>query len=294
MSAGRTTNLAIAQPRALNSGRHRECCCALWHYCNTSRTLRATHRLYDCTWRAVKVRIRSDIGGDSNTEAGEFLTLKTTPNNCQRGSEGQQSVSPELMVPQFGDRSRGAISAHEGVSRSARNGQDLLPGQRWFAVQCQANREHHAAIQLRNQAFQVFLPLREKTWRHARRIEVRRVPFFPGYLFVALDLDRDPWRSVNGTYGVQRLVMAGGEARPMPLPRGVIEAWSSETDERGCLRHEELLRVGQPVRILAGPFGDRLGELIELDDAGRVRVLIELLGGQIPVALRRGEVMAAR
>jgi transcription antitermination factor NusG len=48
----------------------------------------------------------------------------------------------------------------------------------------------------------VFLPLREKTWRHAHRIEVRRVPFFPGYLFVALDLDHDQWRSVNGTIGV--------------------------------------------------------------------------------------------
>ncbi len=174
------------------------------------------------------------------------------------------------------------------------NSRDPLPGERWFAVQCKGNREHGAAIQLRNQRFRTFLPLREKTWRHAHRIEVRRVPFFPGYLFVALDLDRDQWRSVNGTIGVQRLVMAGGDERPVPLPRGVVERWRSETDDRGCLRHEELLRVGQAVRIQSGPFGDRLGELVALDDAGRVRVLIELLGGRIPVIMPRGEVMAAR
>jgi transcriptional antiterminator RfaH len=53
-----------------------------------------------------------------------------------------------------------------------------------------------------------------------------------------------------------------------------------------------VLRIGQGVCILAGPFGDRIGELIGLDDAGRVRVLIELLGGRIPVVLSRGEVMA--
>ena len=169
-----------------------------------------------------------------------------------------------------------------------------MPGERWFAVQCKGNREHGAAIQLRNQRFQVFLPLREKTWRHARRIEVRRVPSFLGYLFVALDLDRDQWRSVNGTIGVQRLVTAGGDARPVPLPRGLVEGWRSETDDQGCLRHEELLRVGQAVRIQSGPLGDQLGELVELDDSGRVRVLIEILGGRVPVVMSRAKVMAAR
>jgi transcription antitermination factor NusG len=167
-----------------------------------------------------------------------------------------------------------------------------LPGERWFAVHCQPHREPGAAMQLRNQGFQVFLPLRPKTWRHARRIEIRQVPLFPGYLFIVLDLDRDAWRSVNGTFGVDRLVMAGGGIRPMPLPLGIIESLRCEADDRGCLRYEQLLRVGQAVRILAGPFGDRVGELIELDDAGRVRVLIELLGGRIPVAMSRGEVMA--
>jgi transcription antitermination factor NusG len=169
-----------------------------------------------------------------------------------------------------------------------------LPGERWFAVQCKNNREHGAAVQLRNQRFQVFLPLREKSWRHAHRIEVRRVPFFLGYLFVALDLDRDQWRSVNGTIGVQRLVTAGENARPVPLPRGVIEMWRSETDDQGCLRRVEPLRVGQAVRIQSGPFGDQLGELVDLDDAGRVRVLIKLLGGRVPVIMPHGKVMAAR
>jgi transcription antitermination factor NusG len=173
-------------------------------------------------------------------------------------------------------------------------GTAAAPGERWYAVQCQPHREPAAASQLRNQGFQVFLPLRPKTWRHARRMEIRHVAFFPGYLFVALDLARDRWRSINATFGVKRLVTTGGEARPAALPQGIVEAMCCQADERGCLRHEELLRIGRTVRILAGPFGDRMGELIELDDAGRVRVLIELLGGRYPVALSRGEVVAAR
>ena len=201
--------------------------------------------------------------------------------------------SPAGLQPTNGAGRQGlanALACDPGPRAASR---DLPPDKRWFAVQCKRNREHGAAIQLHNQGFGIFLPLREKTWRHAHRIEVRRVPFFFGYLFVALDLDRDQWRSVNGTIGVQRLVTAGKDARPVPLPRGVVETWRSETDDQGCLRRVEPLRVGQAVRIQSGPLGDRLGEIVGLDDAGRVRVLIELLGGRIPVIMPRGKVMAA-
>ena len=207
-------------------------------------------------------------------------------------------------APDRKERGTARLPSRQGLANSLANSlacdpkpsaasRDLSPDERWFAVQCKRNREHGAAIQLHNQGFMVFLPLREKTWRHAHRIEVRRVPFFPGYLFVALDLDHDQWRSVNGTIGVRRLVTAGGDARPAPLPRGVVETWRSETDDQGCLRRVEPLRVGQAVRIQSGPLGDRLGEIVDLDDAGRVRVLIEILGGRVPVIMPRGKVMAA-
>jgi transcription antitermination factor NusG len=171
---------------------------------------------------------------------------------------------------------------------------ELLPGERWFAVQCVTHREAFAATQLRAQDFDVFLPLRPKTWRHAHRLEIRHVPFFPGYLFLVLDLDIDRWRSVNGTLGVKGLVMMGGGSRPLPLPPGSVEALLCEADDGGCLRPGGPLRIGQQVRILAGPFGDLMGELIGLDEAGRVRVLIELLGGRVRASMSRGEVVATR
>jgi transcription antitermination factor NusG len=210
---------------------------------------------------------------------------QTAPGTHRRGTGG---------TPRPADSRHSGTGAVSSMAPETANPGPSEGGPRWFAVQCQAHREHFAAFQLRQQGFAVFLPLRPKTWRHARRIETRHVPFFPGYLFMLLDLDRDRWRSVNGTFGVRRLVTAGGEARPVALPAGLVETLRGEADDRGCLRRAGLLRAGQAVRILAGPFGDRMGELIGLDEAGRVRVLIELLGGQIPAILSRGEVMAAR
>jgi transcriptional antiterminator RfaH len=42
---------------------------------------------------------------------------------------------------------------------------------------------------------------------------------------------------------------------------------------------------GQGVRVTAGPFADFVGELEHLDDNGRVRVLLEIMGGRMRVDL---------
>ncbi len=214
------------------------------------------------------------------------MRLRTAPEAEVSGTLGAARCRPNRGAP---SRSR---MRPTGVSASLRR--ELLPGERWFAVQCQTHREAFAATQLRAQDFDVFLPLRPKTWRHAHRLEIRLVPFFPGYLFLVLNLDIHRWRSVNGTMGVKGLVMTGGGSRPLPLPPGIVEALLCEADDEGCLRPGGPLRIGQEVRILAGPFGDLIGELIGLDEAGRVRVLIELLGGRIPAVMSRGEVVATR
>jgi len=161
---------------------------------------------------------------------------------------------------------------------------------RWYAVQCLSNREFFAATQLRNQGFEIFLPVRLKTRRHARRFDVVRRPFFPGYLFVSLDLKRDRWRSVNGTLGVARLVASGD--RPMPAPIGAVETIQSACDAQGSIREEPELAPGDPVRVASGPFVDLVGRLERLEAAGRVLVLLDLMGRRTSVALPRDHILA--
>ena len=101
------------------------------------------------------------------------------------------------------------------------NSVELAPGERWFVVQTLSKREAKAQFQLGQQGFRVFLPVVMRTVRHARKMRNAKVAAFPGYLFVALDLDRDRWRSVNGTFGVSRLVMS--ESAPLAVPFGIVE-----------------------------------------------------------------------
>ena len=152
-------------------------------------------------------------------------------------------------------------------------------------------REIRAQSQLENQGFSTYLPKRLKTVRHARKLRTTTAPFFPRYLFVSLDLRQHQWRSVNGTFGVSSLVMAG--ERPQPVPPGVVEAMVAATEQNGLLSFEQKLAVGASVRLLAGPFAEQLGTLERLDDSGRVRVLLEIMGGTIPVQVTRDIVAIA-
>jgi transcriptional antiterminator RfaH len=157
-------------------------------------------------------------------------------------------------------------------------------GWRWRLARTHARREAFAAEQLQRQGFRVFLPRQLKTVRHARRLTVTLAAYFPSYLFVELDLAVDRWRSVNGTRGVAHLVCNG--ERPAAAPRGVVEALMAAADERSVLAGPPL-KAGQTVRITAGAFADQLAVIERLDDASRVRVLLEIMGAPAPVSLRQ-------
>lgn len=167
----------------------------------------------------------------------------------------------------------------------------LREGERWYAVHTLPYGEKRAEAQLENQQFRAFLPKRQKTIRHARTLLTVLAPFFPRYLFVALDLQRQRWRSVNGTIGVSSLVM-GGEW-PIAVPHGIVESMLAAADEHGLLHLWSNLKIGSRVRLAAGPFVEQLGILDRMDDSGRVRVLLDILGRQVPVCLNRAHVLPA-
>lgn len=153
----------------------------------------------------------------------------------------------------------------------------------WYVVATLPNREKLAAEQLKRQNFTTYFPRRMKTLRHARKSFDRIVSYFPGYIFISLDLNTDRWRSVNGTIGVRSLLM-GGEY-PLSVPRGVVENFLDVTDDAGFLKPLESLRPGDDVRVLNGPMADMIGKIDRLDGKHRARVLLDMLHGRVPLVV---------
>ena len=166
----------------------------------------------------------------------------------------------------------------------------LERGERWFVARVHPNRENSAQFNLDRLGFRSFAPRVRRTVRHARKTRNVLSPLFPGYIFLILDLSRDRWRAVNSTFGVASLIM--GAEQPMPVPCGVVEALVI-TENSELVRTDNDLEIGQKVRILSGPFADALCRLVHLDDRGRVRVLLELMGTEVTAQLDRARAAPA-
>lgn len=168
---------------------------------------------------------------------------------------------------------------------------EVTGGERWFLVNAQTGREPLAAQHLSRQGFRPFLPTTWRTIRHARQIRNERTAFFPGYLFVALDLEHDRWRSIDGTIGVVRLIKADG--RPSSAPRGLVETLIEATGEDGVLDLVGgVLREGESVRIIRGPFADQLAVVQQMTGPDRVRVLLTMMNQSVPVDVVRADLAA--
>ncbi len=156
-------------------------------------------------------------------------------------------------------------------------------GERWYVVQYLAHRENTAALNLKAQGFRLFFPQMMKTVRHARKLVEKRVALFPGYMFVGLDPMRSRWRSINGTFGVARLITV--EHRPTPVPRGFVEDVIDCLDENNNFHLNRGLQPGQRVRVTNGPFASIIGHIASFDDKGRARVLLEIMSGEVVTSL---------
>jgi transcription antitermination factor NusG len=115
-------------------------------------------------------------------------------------------------------------------------------------------------------------------------------PLFPGYIFVIIDVSKQRWRSVNGTFGVA-LIMGAERVKPVPL--GLVEALVASWENGGAAGPDGGLEIGQKVRMLSGPFAETLCRLEHLDDRGRVRVLLEIMGMEVPAQLDRSAIAPA-
>lgn len=166
-----------------------------------------------------------------------------------------------------------------------------VTGERWFVARSLPHKEMPASARLKAQGFQTFLPMRDRTIRHARRLLTVRRPVFPRYVFIRFDPQTARWRSINGTIGLERLLMRGDH--PEPVVPGVVESMLASVDDEDRLQYQQPLRPGASVRLLNGPFAEELGVLDHLGPDCRVRVLLSFIGGRVSVEVDRSSLVLA-
>ncbi|MEO5375885.1 MAG: transcriptional activator RfaH [Alphaproteobacteria bacterium] len=165
--------------------------------------------------------------------------------------------------------------------------------ERWYVAYTHANAEQKALFHLRRQGFHVYLPRYLRRCSHARRVELKPVPLFPRYLFIAMDVAAARWRAIHSTVGVTHLVANG--TMPVPVPEAVVDGIRAREDATGLVRMDigPSLARGDRVTIASGPFRELDGLFECSRDEDRVTILLDLLGRQIRVHVPTDAVRAS-
>ena len=168
-----------------------------------------------------------------------------------------------------------------------------MPISQWYVVQTHPRAEARAVSHLLRQGYQPYLPRFLKRRRHARRIDLVPAPFFPNYLFVALDLASQVWHPIQSTVGVARIIRNGDA--PAQIDGRIVESLKMREDESGFIQFQQqpAFRRGDKLRVIEGVFGDALAIFESMTDSQRVTVLLDLLGRKVRVVLDSVSVAAA-
>jgi transcriptional antiterminator RfaH len=160
----------------------------------------------------------------------------------------------------------------------------------WYALRSKPRKEEVLWQQLLARDIEVFFPRIRVHPVNPRSRKLR--PYFPGYMFVQVDIEQVGLSKFNWMPFAIGLVSFDGE--PATVPESLIYEVRNRVEEIAEAGGEfyDGLQTGDPVRISTGPFAGYEAIFdMRLPGTERVRVLIQMLTDRnIPVELKAGQV----
>ncbi len=165
---------------------------------------------------------------------------------------------------------------------------------KWYAIHVLSGHERKVKAYLENEIdrlglqdriTQILIPSEEVTEMRDGKRRVKNKVFFPGYMLIEMVLDKETQHVVLNTPSVTNFV--GPRNQPQPLRPEEVDRILGRVRESAA---EELLevpfRVGDPIRVIDGPFSDFTGFVEEINrEKKKVKVMVSIFGRATPVEL---------
>ncbi|MGC4055479.1 MAG: UpxY family transcription antiterminator [Paludibaculum sp.] len=160
----------------------------------------------------------------------------------------------------------------------------------WYALTVRPQHERTVELALSARGLTTYLPLFETVRKWSDRFKKLVVPLFPGYIFCRFDGSSRV--QVLKTPGVISIVSTG--QTPTPVPDSEVEAVQKMLASGSPVEPCDYLKEGERVRIGDGPMAGIEGILLEVRDAYRLVVAIELFQRSVAVQIHRESVVPVR
>ena len=157
----------------------------------------------------------------------------------------------------------------------------------WYAVHTRSRHEDRVHLGLTQKTYHSFLPKMEVWSKRKDRRKKIMIPMFPGYIFVELlSLDNTIKVDVLKTFGVVRILGKPRGSEPLPIPDEKIDAIQRIVQSKVEVQQFQYPKVGEPARIIDGPFKGVEGLVLKTDYEKELFVVaIELLQRSVAIKL---------
>ena len=153
-------------------------------------------------------------------------------------------------------------------------------GRKWYAVLTKPRSEGTAQFHLNNRGIEVFYP--KLFIPVSNKSGPLVVALFPNYLFVRINVASQEYAQVVWCRGIKKLVSFGGA--PADVEEHIIDFIREQANQDGLIVAKSILKVGDNVQIVKGPFKG-LGGIIQEppDQRSRIKVLMAILSRNVQV-----------
>lgn len=156
----------------------------------------------------------------------------------------------------------------------------------WAVFRVRAGRLRLAESGLKALGFVVYAPRWSEVRVHHGKRHKHTRQMLGSYVFISVT---EEWRAVRKLPSVIGYIRGASTAGPVPVPDAVIEALRARERDGPPARSGDRLAVGDPVRVVGGPFAERLGTCAAVGQ-NDVVVLISVFGAEREIRIRRAAV----
>ena len=139
---------------------------------------------------------------------------------------------------------------------------------------------------LKSDIGEVFLPYEKVIEVRNNKKRIKEKMFFPGYMLISMNINAQSKYVVENTPGVLSFVGPKG-SDPVPLKKSEIKRIFGEVEmKEGREFLTTSYKVGDSVKVIAGPFIDFAGNIEEVnDEKQKVKVVVSIFGRPTSVEL---------
>lgn len=117
-----------------------------------------------------------------------------------------------------------------------------------------------------------------------KKVKTRKL--FPGYVMVKMNITNKSWYIIRNTQGVTGFV--GPDRKPVPLTPQEVRKFGVK-EEKVVLDID--VNVGDDVNIIAGPFKDFVGRVIEIDkEKQTIKAFVDIFGRDTSIDLEYSDI----